>query len=82
MESEAKTPICVFFFFSLLFILAAVSSFFCNGFAKSLVRGKELGQQPINSGNWFLYLDIQSSALLSDPIRRGVHTVIHAQFEY
>lgn len=33
---------------------------------------KNLRQTPINSSNCFLYLDIQSSALLSDPIRRGL----------
>lgn len=67
----------------LLFIFAAAPFIlFWNGFAESVAGGENLRQQPINSSNCFLYLDIQSSAILSDPIGGEAHIVIHAQFEY
>lgn len=47
-----------------------------------LYKKEALRLHPINSSNWFLYLDIRSSTLLSDPIGGEAHIVIHAQFEY
>lgn len=54
--------------------LATVSSFYSG-------KAFQKEHQAINSSNCFLYLGIQTSVLLSDPIRRGL-IVIHAQFKY
>lgn len=51
-----------------------VHLFFWNGLANLVAGGGVLSEQPINFSNCFLYLDIQSSALLSDPIRRGSYS--------
>lgn len=68
-----------FNFFLIFFFccrLATVSSFiFYSG------KAFQKAVQAINSSNCFLYLGIQTSVLLSDPIRRGL-IVIHAQFKY